>query len=153
MYLRWLKTEWKNILILKFLYQDREHSCLFFTVHGTVFSQYIKMHKITWAQAVPITDLCTAVVSNSCMPIARLGYLSGQTHHHDDTGRGRPQDPLCGTHVACRLCVGCTCFKEIPVIGCCHLKDIWKDHRSIKEKAKVPSTCLPLLVFEHSMVT
>lgn len=36
----------KNIPILEFLYEDRKHSCLFFTVHGTVFNQCIKMHTI-----------------------------------------------------------------------------------------------------------
>ena len=44
--------------ILKFLYQNRKHGCMFFTVQRTVFSLYIKMHniighKLSWHCTVP----------------------------------------------------------------------------------------------------
>ena len=32
--------------ILKFLYHNGKHGCVFFAVHRTVFSQYIKVHKL-----------------------------------------------------------------------------------------------------------
>lgn len=69
----WLKIESKYTekmmifsailkFILKFLYQNGKHGCIFLIVHSTVFNQCIKMHiffAITWACH------CVSVILNS----------------------------------------------------------------------------------------
>ena len=46
--------------VLKFLYQNGKHGCIFFAVHRTVFSQCIKMHTIICHH---LSQHCTALPS------------------------------------------------------------------------------------------
>lgn len=98
-------------IILKFLseylYQNRKHSFIFFSVHRNVFSQRTKMHAkmalfaitsvdtelhpslaLVSAETAQTTHQYLVVVSNGCMPKARMGCSAGQSHGHDGMGQG-----------------------------------------------------------------
>jgi len=90
---------------LKFFHQNRKHSCIFFTVPKTVFSQSIRMHTIichnlSWHCTVP--SLCPdfssdsvdstltvwLLLSDGYGPRTGPDHLVEQSCHHNDTGYG-----------------------------------------------------------------
>lgn len=55
-------------LILRFLFENRQHSCISSTSYRTVFSQHIKKHTIIWqnlCQHCPVPSPCPSVSPGS----------------------------------------------------------------------------------------
>lgn len=83
--------------VLKFLYQNEKHGCIFFSVHSTVSSQCIKIHE----------RICHHYeLALRCGPVGLITLRSSvgaerPGHRHDGAGRGRPQCLLC--QAACGL--------------------------------------------------
>jgi len=88
--------------VLKFLYQNEKHGCIFFSVHSTVSSQCIKIHE-------RICHHCELALCCAPMGLIALQCLVGAEGPgccHDGMGQGEATVPAvlgCMGLVGCRL--------------------------------------------------